>query len=134
MSRPNFAGLRVLLIDDDRDTRDLFMFILEAEAAEVVGAASVEQALAAVKEFAPDVILSDLCMPDADGFTLIRQIRSLLDEQNPIPIIAVTAFAGEEARLHALSVGFQGYLAKPVNPDDLIAVIAALRVRSQVID
>lgn len=134
MSRPNFAGLRVLLIDDDLDTRDLFTFILRAEAAEVAEAGSAQEALVAVKEFAPDVILSDLHMPDADGFTLIRQIRNLLDGQKAVPIIAVTAFAGEEARLYALSAGFQEHLTKPVNPEDLVATIAALNLRSPVVD
>lgn len=134
MTRPNIEGLRVLLIDDDLDTRDLFMFILEAEAAKVTAAASVQEALVAIKEFEPDIILSDLHMPDADGFTFIRQLQDLFDGQNPIPVIAVTAFAGEEARLYALSAGFQKHLAKPVNPDDLIAAIATLNRRSSMVD
>ncbi len=134
MSRPKFAGLRILLVDDDLDTRDLFTFILEAEAAEVAVAASVQEALVAVKEFEPDVILSDLHMPNADGFTLIRQLRGSSGQQNSIPIIAVTAFAGEDSRLYALSAGFQEHLTKPVNPDDLIAAIATLNLRSPVVD
>ncbi len=134
MSRPKFAGLRTLLVDDDLDTRDLFTFILEAEAAEVAVAASVQEALVAVKEFEPDVILSDLHMPDADGFTLIRQLRDSSGQQNSVPVIAVTAFAGEDARLYALSAGFQEHLTKPVNPDDLIAAIATLNLRSPVVD
>ncbi len=132
MRRPNCAGLRVLLIDDDLDTRDLFSFILKAEAGEVAEAASVQEALVAVKAFAPDVILSDLHLPDADGLTLIRQIRDLLDGQKPIPIIAVTAFAGEEARLYALSAGFQEHLTKPVNPEDLVTTIASLNLQSSI--
>lgn len=134
MSRFNCAGLRVLLIDDDLDTRDLFTFILQAEAAEVAVAASMQEALATVREFDPDVILSDLHMPDADGSTLIRQLRSSLNRQKVIPIIAVTSFAGEDARLYALSAGFQEHLTKPVNPDDLLAAIAALGLRSSVVD
>lgn len=134
MSRFNCAGLRVLLIDDDLDTRDLFTFILQAEAAEVAVAASMQEALATVREFDPDVILSDLHLSDADGLTLIRQLRSSLNRQEPIPIIAVTSFAGEDARLYALSAGFQEHLTKPVNPDDLIAAIAALSLRSSLVD
>jgi CheY-like chemotaxis protein len=130
MNRPRFEGLRVLLIDDDLDTRDLFTFILQTEAAEVAEAASVQEALAAMKEFVPDIILSDMHLPDGDGFTLVRQLRNLLEQKESTPIIAVTAFAGEEARLYALSAGFQEHLSKPVNPDDLIAAIATLSQRS----
>ncbi len=134
MKSPCLAGLRVFLIDNDPDTRDLFTFILTTEAAEVADAASVEEALGAVGKFKPDVILSDLYLPDADGFSWVHQLRSLLNEQKPVPIIAVTAFAGEEGRLSALSAGFQEHLPKPVSPDDLVATIALLSQRSQALD
>jgi PAS domain S-box-containing protein len=125
---PSLAGLRILVVDDERDSRQLLSEILEKRGAEVAAAGSCEEALAAVHGSAaahrPHVILSDLGMPGADGYDLIREIRALpADGGGRIPAIAVTGYANQVDRQRALAAGYQSHLAKPIDP---VALVVAL--------
>jgi PAS domain S-box-containing protein len=120
-------GLRILVVDDEHDARTLVMGILEAHGAEVVTASSVAEALREVSESAPDVIVSDIGMPEEDGYSLIRKLRQLTKHRpRPIPAVALTAFARSEDRTRAMLAGFHSHVAKPVEPDELLAVVATL--------
>lgn len=120
-------GVTVLLVDDEIDTRDVVTFLLKQAGAEVVAVASAAAALATLPQLNPDLLLSDIGMPDTDGYQLIGQIRALPPEQGGIiPAIALTAYASAVDQQMALAAGFQGHLAKPVAPEDLVAAIANL--------
>ncbi len=123
----NLNSIKVLVIDDDADSREFVAFVLEQEGANVTMASSASEALAALIEFKPDVLLSDIGMPDVDGYMLIQQVRALPPEQGgTIKAIALTAYAGEINYQQALSAGFQHHLSKPVEPAELVAVVASL--------
>jgi PAS domain S-box-containing protein len=120
-------GVRVLLVEDDPDTLEMLKFIFDESGAEVIGATSVDEALKALERFRPDALVSDIAMPDRDGYDLIREIRSLEPERGgKIPAVAVTAYARAEDRARVLAAGFQMHIAKPIAPDELIAVVASL--------
>jgi signal transduction histidine kinase/ActR/RegA family two-component response regulator len=120
-------GVLVLVVDDMADSLEVVRRVLEGAGAKTILAGSAEQALAALRKQRPDVIVSDLGMPVRDGYDLMRSIRALPREQGgQIPTIALTAYAKSEDRERALQAGFQTHLAKPVEPDRLIAAIAAL--------
>lgn len=122
-------NLRVLVVDDEPDTLELMRFILSQEGAIVQTAVSVREALAAFEEFQPDLLISDIGMPEEDGYALLHQLRRQLTARSKaIPAIALTAFARDEDRHRAISAGFQRHLAKPVNPTDLISVMTELVV------
>jgi signal transduction histidine kinase/ActR/RegA family two-component response regulator len=123
------SGARVLLVEDDADARDLARVILEQAGATVVAAAAADEALPHLHAMQPtlDLIVSDLAMPGIDGFELIRRIRCEgRDEKRHIPAIAVSAYARAEDRACAVEAGFDAYLAKPFQPQDLISSCAAL--------
>jgi CheY-like chemotaxis protein len=121
---PNLEGLRVLAVDDDIDTLDLLVFILEQCQAQVKIATSVKVALEVFSQFRPHLLISDIGMPEEDGYSLIHQIRTLTREQGgEIPAIALTAFAKDEERHQALAAGFEIHISKPVEPIDLIKII-----------
>jgi CheY-like chemotaxis protein/anti-sigma regulatory factor (Ser/Thr protein kinase) len=131
---PSLAGLRVLVVEDEADSRELFAKILTTCGADVTTAASCEEALALIRESAvqnrPDVILSDLGMPKDDGFDLIRRVRALAPEDGGrIPAIAVTGYANAEDRQRALAAGFQTHLAKPIDPVAVAVAIAGAAAR-----
>ncbi|MEA2605016.1 MAG: hypothetical protein QOF89_6008 [Acidobacteriota bacterium] len=127
---PPLAGLRVLAVDDDPDTLDVVAELLSLRGAEVVPAASAAEALKALERFEPDVLVSDIGMPERDGYDLIRDIRGLGHGPAELPAVAVTAYSTPEDRRRALAAGFQIHLAKPVDPGELTAVVARLgRVR-----
>jgi len=118
-------GLRVLLVDDETDVRDAFAALLEGFGARVRTAASVREAMTALHQSIPDVVVSDLGMPDEDGYELIRQVRMLPPEAGGrLPALAVSAYATEHDRRNALSAGFQRHLGKPVAPLELVAEVA----------
>ncbi|MCC6492602.1 MAG: response regulator [Pirellulales bacterium] len=119
-------GVRVMIVDDDADARRLTRKVLAESGAESQEAADVEAAVAAIPEFSPHVLISDLGMPDHDGFELIREVRSRGYTFHDLPAVALTAFARTEDRRRALLAGFQVHLAKPVDPSELTAVIATL--------
>ena len=124
---PNLLGVNVLVVDDEVDTRDLIVFILQQCGAAVRAFASASQALEAFAVEKPDILLSDIGMPEMDGYMLIRQIRSLPPEQGgEIRAIALTAYAGEVDQQQILQAGFQKHLTKPIEPGKLAMVIASL--------
>jgi signal transduction histidine kinase/DNA-binding response OmpR family regulator len=124
-------GLRVLVVDDEVDTRDLIAAVLSRVGAEVQTAATASEALQALERWVPDVLISDIGMPDEDGYTLIKKVREL-DAKQPgwIPALALTAYASVEDRMRALSAGFQMHMTKPLDPAELVAVVASLSGRS----
>jgi CheY-like chemotaxis protein len=134
-SELSLAGLLVLVVDDEDDTRQLLVQSLTFYGATVTTANSAEQAFAELQEKNPDVLVSDIGMPDEDGYSLIRRIRALSDEKHKnIPAIALTAFTRAQDRMKALTSGYQNHVAKPVEPDELATVIASLTGRLQIND
>jgi signal transduction histidine kinase len=124
------TGVRVLVVEDEDDTRELLATALEQCGAEVASASSAAEALASFDRLPPDVLVSDLAMPDEDGFSLIRKVRSREAGQGgDVPAAALTAYARTEDRVRALTSGFQKHLPKPIDPSDLIAAVAALAGR-----
>jgi signal transduction histidine kinase len=125
---PRLDGTKVLMVEDDDDARELMHVILVRAGAEVCVASSAAAAMEAFRTFSPDVIVSDIGMPEEDGYSLLRRIR-MLDHApaEPIPAIALTAHARPEDRDRALEAGFVTHVSKPVEPDTLIEVIARLR-------
>ena len=114
-------GLKVLVVDDQADERELFKTIFQRHGAQVQAVSSARDAFDAVRSWQPHVIVSDIGMPDIDGYGLIRMVRSLgPDEGGQTPAVAVTAYARMEDKIRALTAGFQGYVAKPVNPKQLV--------------
>jgi CheY-like chemotaxis protein len=130
LSPPNLLSLkslRVLVVDDNIDSLLLTAFILEEYGTEVVKAASAGEAFKMFLEAKLDMLICDLAMPGEDGYSLIRKIRLLEPEQGgQIPAIALTASAGEEDRNLSIEAGFQVHLAKPIEPAELVGVVAAL--------
>jgi len=121
------AGLRVLVVEDEADAREIMTIVLEQCGAEVTAATSVGEALEVLQRLRPNVLVSDIGMVGEDGYTLIRKVRALKPEQGgQIAATALTAYAGEEDRVSALTAGFQVHLAKPVNPGELVATVANL--------
>lgn len=119
------SGLNVLVVDDDADTRELLIFLLEDYGAQVTAVPSAIEALAAFAQSTPDVLLSDIGMPEIDGYQLMRQIRSQLpDQAGQVLAIALTAYAGELDHQKALAAGFQYHLTKPIEPAMLVEAIA----------
>ncbi|MBD2199449.1 MULTISPECIES: PAS domain-containing protein [Calothrix] len=123
----DLTGIKVLTIDDEADSRDFIEFLLAEYGAEVMTVASSGEFLTAIASFQPDIIVSDIGMPEVDGYTLMRQVRKLEAEKGgTIPAIALTAYAGEINQQQALAAGFQRHLSKPIDPDLLILAIAQL--------
>lgn len=117
----------VLVVDSDIDTRGLFTALFEEEGANVVAVGSGSEALQALRWLQPDAVLCDLILPEIDGWSLIRTIRTAHAQTiRQIPAIVVTALAGEHIERQALAAGFQSYVTKPVDLDDLVAAIAGL--------
>jgi CheY-like chemotaxis protein len=130
MDHPSLAGVTVLAVDDEPDARQLIKRVLEDCGARVLTAGSSEEALHLLKDNRPHMIISDIGMAGEDGYTFIRKVRSLPDEQGGnIPAAALTAFARAEDRTRALRAGFQTHVAKPVEPTELTAVVASLASR-----
>ncbi|MDZ8263825.1 protein kinase domain-containing protein [Nostoc sp. ChiQUE01b] len=121
------SGLEILVVDDDADMREFLPFMLEQYGATVTVVTSAIEALTALSQSQPNLIISDIGMPEMDGYMLMRQIRSLKPEQGgTIPAIALTAYAGEMDRQQAIAVGFQQHISKPVDPEELVKAIASL--------
>jgi PAS domain S-box-containing protein len=131
---PSLQGLRILAVDDEADTREFLNFALQEYGAVVKIAASAKEALEILNQFQLDVLISDVGMPETDGYTLLRRLRSQEAEQGKrqIPAIALTAFARQIDRSQAFSAGFGCHLTKPVKPADLVAAIASLLQEQQV--
>jgi PAS domain S-box-containing protein len=124
------AGLRVLVVDDDRDARELVTDVLRSRGITVTSAASADEGIVALDRDVPDVIVSDIAMPERDGYELIRQIRQRPpDRGGLVPAVALTAYARPEDSERSLSSGFQLHLAKPVEVDYLVSAVASLAGR-----
>jgi CheY-like chemotaxis protein/anti-sigma regulatory factor (Ser/Thr protein kinase) len=127
MTMRDLTGVDVLVVDDDRDARELMNRILSDCGATVRIAASAREAFARFQEATPNLLISDLGMPDVDGFELLDWVRHLSREQgSQVPAIALTAFARSEDRLRALEAGFSAHISKPVEPSELIATVASV--------
>jgi CheY-like chemotaxis protein len=121
-------GLRVLVVDDDLDTLSLLATVLRASGAEILAADSAGVALETFLAAPPDVLVTDIGLPGQDGFSLLAAIRGLpASAGGNVPALALTAYARAEDRERALRSGFQRHLAKPVDPDALLAAIASVR-------
>jgi CheY-like chemotaxis protein/two-component sensor histidine kinase len=126
----DLSGVTVLVVDDQVDSRDLMKRVLEECRARVFSAASAEEALALVETERPDVMVSDIGMPDVDGFELLRRVRALGAERGGrTPAIAVTAFARSEDRTRTLRAGFLVHVSKPFEPSELVATVASVAGR-----
>ena len=126
---PSLDGLQLLIVDDEADTRDLLKFVLEKYGAEVLTAASAREAMAALTENPGryDVLISDIGMPEENGYFLIRQVRALAAEAGgKIPAAALTAYASDQEQERAIEAGFQTHIAKPIKPVQLGLIIANL--------
>jgi len=124
-SQQLLSGLHVLIVDDDSDTLTLMATALTRRQANVTAVSSAGEAIQAITRKRPDVLVSDIAMPDEDGYGLIKKIRSLENGASEyIPAVAITAYAKDEDRERALSAGFQIYLAKPIELTELISVVA----------
>jgi CheY-like chemotaxis protein len=124
-------GVRVLVVEDDDDTREACTTMLEGHGAEVRAARSAAEGLLALEKFVPQVILCDIAMPGEDGYAFIRKLRSGNAGRRGIPAAALTALAGEEDRRRALDSGFQLHLAKPIDAERLATAVATLAARPQ---
>lgn len=121
------AGLRVLVVDDDDDARELLTSILEGYGCRVKSASNVPEALELFAERTPDVLISDVAMPGADGYELIRRVRTLSREEGgDVPAAAITAYARPEDRSRLLNAGFSIHLPKPIDPAEVVAVVSTL--------
>ncbi|MEH2067235.1 MAG: response regulator [Nostoc sp.] len=124
---PFTRNTQVLLVDDDPDIRDLLTFILQDYGVEVTAVASAPEALQALSDSIPDVLISDIGMPKTDGYMLMREVRKRSPQQGGhVPAIALTAYAGDTNQQQALAAGFQMHIPKPIDPDELIKAIVDL--------
>ncbi|MBE9039069.1 response regulator, partial [aff. Roholtiella sp. LEGE 12411] len=124
---PSLFGIRVLVVDDEADSREFITTVLQQCHAEVQAVASVQEALQLLLQWKPDVLVSDIGMPQEDGYSLIRKLRSQPPEQGgKIPAAALTAFARAEDRMRAIQEGYQLHLPKPIEPAELATVVASL--------
>jgi signal transduction histidine kinase/ActR/RegA family two-component response regulator len=128
-SRPaRLAGVRVLVVDDEQDTRKLISTVIAQSGAEVTACASAGEALEKLKTWRPHILMSDIGMPGEDGYALIKQVRALPPERGGrTPAAALTAYARDEDRGRALAAGFQLHIAKPFNPRELLAAVSDLQ-------
>jgi CheY-like chemotaxis protein len=126
----SLKGVRILIVEDDTDTRELLRILLQSDGGVVTATASVPEALSAYDLTPPDVIVADIGMPEYNGYTLIGRVRARDREHSKMtPAIALTAYATSSDRDTVLSAGFQVHMPKPFEPDKLISVIADLAAK-----
>jgi CheY-like chemotaxis protein len=124
-------GLKVLVVDDEANTRELLSVVLTRCGAIVATAGSVAEALSSIERHRPDVLISDIGMPGEDGYELIRKVRALApDKGGKVPAVALTAYARTEDRLRVLRSGYQMHIPKPVELTELVAIVANLAGRA----
>ena len=125
--RSDLSGIKVLVVDDQADARELIERVLAECDAEVLTASAAEEAVQAVERDRPDVLISDIGMPQVDGYELLRRVRALGQARGGrVPAIALTAYARSEDRTRALRAGFLVHVAKPVEPSELVATVASV--------
>jgi CheY-like chemotaxis protein len=124
--------VRVLVVEDHHDTAELLRAVLGSQGAEVRVAVSLAEALAALGESGVDVLVSDIAMPDGNGYELLRRVRERerAAGRGPLPAIAVTAFASADDGERARAAGFQDHAAKPIDPAALVEVVARIATRA----
>lgn len=126
-------NVSILVVDDNPDNRSYVIAVLEQVGARVDTVASVQEAMDYLQHSQPTVLLTDIAMPEEDGYELLRRVQLFEQDQGvTIPAIALTAYAKEEDRVQALSAGFQGFLAKPIDPSELIQTVAKVAVGERV--
>ena len=126
IAQPNLTGVRVLVVDDEADTRDLLVFVLEPVGMVVKTAASAAEALKLIELFRPQLLISDIGMPGMDGYELIRAIRALPPQQSGIPALSLSAFSSDSDRQRSLEAGFDEHLTKPTDLERLVSIIAQI--------
>ena len=127
------TGIRVLVVDDDADNREMLAMILEHSGARVVTADSAAEALRLLETEQPQVLISDIGLPDEDGLSLLRRVRALpMTRGGDVAAIALTGYGAYESRVTSRDAGFQAHLTKPVALDDLLAAIARVLTRQPV--
>ena len=127
-------NVKLLIVDDEPDARDLLLYAFSRYGAQVTTASSVRDAVASYRKEKPDLLLSDLGMPFGDGFTLIKEIRTLEAKSGKYtPAIALSSFARDEDRTRSLAAGFQMHIPKPIDPDELVVAVAKLLEKSTVV-
>ncbi len=127
------SNMQILVVDDEPDIRDLISFILQDYGVEVTTVGSAQEALKSLSESLPDVLISDIAMPEIDGYMLIRKLRQRSPQQGgQLPAIALTAYAGETNQQQALAAGFQLHVPKPVEPEALVEAIIGLMYPKEV--
>ena len=114
--------IRLLVVEDERDTRELMRFLLQQHGAEVMAADSVPMAITIFDESRPDVVIADIGMPGNDGFAFIAHVRAV----DATPVVAVTAYSNPGARERGLKAGFNAYIGKPFDPEELITTVRKL--------
>ncbi|MEH2251240.1 response regulator [Nostoc sp.] len=123
----DLSGIHILVVDDQRDSQEFIAFVLEQHGAIVTAVASGTDALQAIAQSIPNMIISDIGMPEMDGYMLMRQIRALgLEQGGQIPAIALTAYAGELDQQQAIAAGFQRHVTKPIDPEILVAIVVEM--------
>src|SRR5688572_7755943 len=123
----SLEGVRILLVEDDEDIRDLLRMALEERGAALTAVDSARAAVAAIEARAPDIVISDISMPGDDGHALMRKVRALpLTRGGKVPAIALTALDSREARVASRAAGFHYHHVKPVDPGKLVEIVAGL--------
>ena len=126
-------GLRIVIVDDDGDARDLLATVLLQRSAQVFAADRAAEAFELLERERPDVLISDIAMPEEDGYMLIARVRALpADRGGRTPAIAVTAYAGRADRKRALEAGFDAHFAKPIEIDNLVDTLVDIRAARDV--
>lgn len=129
----DLTGTRILVVDDEPDSRDFVAFVLEQAGAIVTSVASGIEVLQVIEQSMSDLIVSDIGMPEMDGYMLMQQVRTL-ERVKHVPAIALTAYAGEVDYQQAMAAGFQMHVSKPVEPEELVRAIASLCGRNSFIE
>lgn len=123
-------GLGVFIVEDDIDSKELFTFVFEQVGAEVIAAVSTNEALKVLEHYEPDILVSNIKLPDRDGCSLIGEVKAREAERGrEIPAIAVTAAARDSLSIRVLNAGFKMHLSKPIEPDKLVEIVAKLTGR-----
>jgi CheY-like chemotaxis protein len=122
----SLLGIRLLIVEDEPDARELLKIMLEQCGAELKATESAKEALQEIEEWKPDLMISDIEMPGEDGYSLIQKVRSSETRPQRLPAIALTAHARAEDRMRALRAGYDAHVAKPVEATELVAVIESL--------